>query len=214
MSVESVIKVRTNALLIEHVAPLWIRPDDLVIDTTYGLGGFWRLYRPASLICHDLILDGVDFRHLPEPDNCADVVVFDPPYIPQGGRKTSTVPDMLNRFGLMDVPTTVRGMNELNALGMAEASRVLKPRGLLFVKCMDYVNSGKYNSGRHSTVSAALDLDMEQVDEFVHHSGTGPQPKFERNGCPRRQVHSRRAHSFLCVFRKPRFLRPTLDNGR
>lgn len=42
------------------------------------------------------------------------------------------------------------------------------------------------------------DIQFEQVDEFVHFSGTGPQP-------PRpRQFHSRRAHSFLCVFKKRR----------
>ena len=42
------------------------------------------------------------------------------------------------------------------------------------------------------------------ADLFIHHSGMGPQPKTNLDGTPRRQVHSRRAHSYLVVFQKPK----------
>jgi hypothetical protein len=63
---------------------------------------------------------------------------------------------------------------------------------------MDYVSGGRFVLGHHFVVSTALRAKLVQVDEFVHVSGTGPQP------LGRRQLHSRRAHSFLCVFQKGR----------
>lgn len=77
--------------------------------------------------------------------------------------------------------------------------------GRVLVKCMDYVSSRQFCAGRHFVVTTALDLGLRQVDEFVHYSGLGPQPLRDR------QEHSRRAHSYLCVFRVPkrRARRPT-----
>lgn len=208
--VQSVVASRENGPLLATVSQLWIGPDDLVVDVTYGLGLFWTRYRPERLIAHDRDLDGVDFRHLPEGDATADVVVFDPPYIPQGGRDTSTLnrrpgggPNLrepngfLERYGLVDGPRTVPELEALFAAGMTEATRILRPSGRLLVKCMDYVSSGRYVAARHFVVSTALELGLRQVDEFVHYSGLGAQPARDV------QKHSRRAHSFLCVFQVP-----------
>lgn len=195
-TVQSVVESRENGPLLAAAAQLWIAPADLVLDVTYGRGNFWTKIRPARLVAHDLALDGVDFRQLPEADGSVDVVVFDPPYIAQGGRDTSTTPDFLDRYGLVDVPKTSNELKELIAAGIKESFRVLKPKGRLMVKCMDYVNGGRLVLGRHHVVTTALSLGMEQVDEFVHYSGLGPQPP--RN----RQEHSRRAHTFLCVFQR------------
>lgn len=200
-TVQSVVQSRLNGPLIAAAAQLWIGDDDLVADVTYGRGNFWSDYTPPQLVMHDIAIDGVDFRHLPEDDETFDVVVFDPPYIAQGGRSTSTTPDFLDRYGLQDVPKTAPQLMELIAAGIAEASRVLRPQGRLLVKCMDYVNGGRLVLGRHHVVCTALDLGLEQVDEFIHYSGCGPQPVHAR------QLHSRRAHTFLCVFRKGRWVR-------
>jgi hypothetical protein len=199
-TVQSVVRCQTNGPLLATAAQLWIKPDDLVVDVTYGMGNFWTRYRPRNLIAHDIVtVDGVDFRQLPEADQSVDVVVFDPPYIPNQG-PNSTAPQFTERYGL----TTVAGRNgsdvaELVAAGMKECARILRPRGRLFVKCMDYVSSGRLVTGRHFVCETALALGLEQVDEFIHVKLTlGPQPEIVR------QVHSRRAHSFLCIFEAPR----------
>lgn len=201
--VESVVRSKTNGALMAAVAQLWIKPDDVVADVTYGEGLFWTRYRPEHLIAHDkYTLDGVDFCRLPEETASVDVVVFDPPYVSKGGRDTSGIPEMDSRYGLQGAPRTPALLVDLIAKGMTEADRVLRPGGCLLVKTMDYVSSGRMVWGRRSVVTVATDLlGMEQVDEFVHHSGTGPQPK------GRRQVHSRRAHSFLVVFEKSAVVR-------
>lgn len=196
-TVESVVKTKRNGPLIFAAATLWIDPDDRVLDVTYGRGLFWTDYLPDHLTTHDKAIDGVDFRHLPHDDQTFDVVVFDPPYIAPGGRDTSSIPGFLDRYGLADAPKTTRELELLIWDGMVEARRVLTPKGRLFVKCMDYITGGAYQQGRHTVVSYALELGLEQVDEFIHYSGIGPQPKRAR------QLHSRRAHSFLCIFQKP-----------
>lgn len=196
-TVESVVKTQSNGKLLATVASLWIEDDDLVLDVTYGRGNFWTVYRPQFLTAHDLAVDGVDFRLLPEADESVDVVVFDPPYIAQGGRDTSTLPDFLDAFGLDDCPKSVAELERLIQKGIREARRVLKPGGRLLMKCMDYINGGRYVKGRHFVVGWAEVLGLEQVDEFIHYSGTGPQPARDV------QLHSRRAHSILCVFQKP-----------
>ena len=197
-TVESVVHSRENGPLIAAAATLWIEEKDHVLDVTYGRGRFWTHYQPFYFTGHDLALDGVDFRDLPYKDETFDVVVFDPPYIAQGGRETSTEKDFLDRYGLVGGPTNHRDLLELFRGGISEAHRVLRGGGRLFVKCMDYVNGRVYRTGRHDVVSIAFELGFKQVDEFVHYSGTGPQPPIENPG------HSRRAHSFLCIFRKPK----------
>jgi hypothetical protein len=199
-TVQSVVQSQRNGPLIAAAAQLWINDDDRVLDVTYGRGLFWTDYRPTDLTTHDIAIDGVDFRDLPHEDESFDVVVFDPPYIAQGGRETSQLPDFMDRYGLVDVPKTVSELQGLIFEGLRETVRVLATEGRLFVKCMDYINGGEFVQGRHFVVDTVNLLGVSQVDEFVHYSGTGPQPK------GRRQLHSRRAHSFLCVFRKGRWL--------
>ncbi len=224
-SIPSVITARTNGALIVEIAPLWIRPDDLVVDVTYGRGKWWTKYQPERFVAHDLGLakdavnpDGVDFRSLPEADDSVDVVAFDPAYVTPGGRETSTLSakgsDQHDRYGMTTTPSTPAENMEIIVGGVKEAARVLrsgsrelrsrKPGGRLLLKVMDYIWSGDFQNHHHQVVSAALEVGLVQVDEFIHVSGSGPQPKTNRDGSPRRQVHSRHDFSFLCVFQARR----------
>jgi hypothetical protein len=190
-----------NDELIRAVAKVWIKPTDLVLDVTYGGGKWWKKYRPASLITHDIALDGVDFCALPEETASVDVVAFDPPYVSTGNKETSTVPDMYERYGMGEI-SGWKALLEYNIHGLTECIRVLAPGGRLLMKCGDWIESGGFRQGHLIMVQAGMELGLKQLDEFVHLSGTGPQPKFNRDGSPRRQVHSRRAHTFLVVMGK------------
>jgi hypothetical protein len=126
---------KNNATLIaDGVAPLYLPADAVVLDPTYGKGGFWKKYRPPKLIAHDLKLDGVDFTALPEADDSVDVVAFDPPY-KLNGTPTDEIDecygvDKIDRFGVLRPrPQPMEGRTQRHAHGQPSFLLVFrKPR--------------------------------------------------------------------------------------
>lgn len=189
----------TNAHLIADVAHLgYLTDTDRVIDPTYGRGIWWQRWRPADLTAHDIRADGIDFRDLPHPSGRFDAAAYDPPYVCVGGRRTTTVPDLHDRYGLTDAPNTPAELQQLIADGLTEVVRVVKPGGVVLVKCQDYVSSGRLWAGTHHTLTHALALGCALADRLEHLGGTRPQP------AGRRQVHARRNLSTLLVIRTPK----------
>ena len=188
-----------NSALIADVHRLgYINDTDVVLDPTFGKGNWWNEYRPQLLVDHDLKIDGVDFRALPEPDGYFDVVAFDPPYIAPGSRDKSTIGQFNDAYGIDHCPRTPAELHDMIVDGLHEFRRVLKPKGILLVKAMNYVTSGKYLPAAYDILDEATSLGFTLIDEFVHIGNPGPQPK------GRGQKHSRANYSNLFVLRGPR----------
>ena len=168
-SVPSVIR-GSNGVVIEQVARLGYfgQPGDAVLDLTYGRGMWWTRFRPEFL----MIGQG-DFTDRPEVNGSVPVVCFDPPYISTGSRDTSTIDDFYDRFGLGELKGW-RAIRRLMDDGLAECARILRPRGYLLVKCMDYVESGSKVWNTFHVVMEAEGLGLRLVDRFVHLSGAAP----------------------------------------
>jgi hypothetical protein len=190
-----------------HVFPKpWARdPNELeVMDVTYGRGLWWTWLadddpRIEMFIAHDIKRDGVDFTALPEADASMDVVCFDPDYVAPGGRDTSTIAEFNERYGLNDPYESPRSLQAHINDGLTECARVLRPQGILMVKCSTYISSGRPWLGEYHTINHALSLGLAVEDIFVHVAGTGPQPKRPNS----RQQHARSNSSRLIIFRKP-----------
>jgi hypothetical protein len=187
-----------NADLMAHIAPLYLY-DRRVLDVTYGKGNFWTKYRPRLLVPYT-----GDFLYLPTQRPPADVVVFDPPQMSTGTRAKSTIPAFYASYGLGDVKGW-RACFRLIAKGMKEAIRteVMRPKGMLMVKCSDNTESGHKHWGSDHVTKTGEELGLEKWDELVLVSGTGAQPLNNLNGKPRTWQHSHAAHSFLIVFKIP-----------
>ena len=196
--------VGSNAELMRAVAPLYLTGS--VLDVTYGEGKWWERFQPEMFGCHDLKIDGVDFRDLPEADRQFDTVVYDPPYTISGGKSgpsmyqnqpggTARPVGFQERYGIgcrnLDEP-----LASLILKGLAECCRVAD-RWVL-VKCMEFAK-GTGRTGFHDTptivTNRAADLGWIKHDQIVHHTGTGPGGHniFEVK-------RARRAHSYLLVF--------------
>lgn len=191
MTVLAVKNWKDNGAMIADVAKLGYIAGT-VLDVTYGKGTFWKHWQPETLLAHDLAMDGIDFRSLPEEDESVDCVVLDPPYKLNG---TPALGEFDKRYGV-DVPATWLERHELIYGGIAEASRVLKKKGHLLLKCQDQVCSGAI---RWQTIDFAICADDEGfrlVDRFDMLGKSRPQPK------GRRQVHAHGRPSTLLVFRK------------
>lgn len=183
---------KSNAEMIEAVHQLgYLKDSDHVLDPTYGRGTWWKNWQPKSLI------RGLsDFRSMPFYNGEFDAIAFDPPYVSVGGRKTTTLGEYHNRYGMDDAPTSPAGVQEDINLGLRECHRVLKPKGILIVKCQDYISSGKFWNGTFFTQLYAIQtLGMTMIDRLEHIGSARPQPHAT-------QVHARRNLSTLFVLRK------------
>lgn len=199
MTVLAATRWPTNAEMIEACAELgYLRKEWATLDPTYGRGIWWKKWAPTRLVCTDR-MTGTDFRALPFAAATFDAVTFDPPYVSVGGRATTGTPDLHDRYGLTDAPTSPAALQGYIGEGMEECARVLKPRGMLLVKCQDYISSGKFWPGTYLVQMEAQEiLGLETVDRLEMITSPRPQPP------GRRQVHARRNLSTLFVFRTPR----------
>lgn len=180
----------TNADLIVEIKDLYL--TGTVLDVTYGKGSWWTRWRPAGLVGHDLKTDGVDFTNLPYTDRSWSTVCYDPPYIPAGGKDTTTAAAFRERFGL----NHGRSQDALDALvyaGLAETARVASD--YLLVKCMDYVNARVFTPMTYDVAARARSIGLHLHDEIIHHAGSGPGG--HNIVTPKR---ARRHHSKLLVF--------------
>jgi hypothetical protein len=178
--------------LIADVARLYLAATAVVLDATYGRGTWWTRYRPATLIAHDLALDGVDFRHLPEADGSIDVVAYDPPYKLNG----TPTPAVDERYG---VHVVARWQDRVALIldGMTDCVRVLRAGGVLLVKCQDQICSGQPHWQTDDVTEHARTLGLTKVDRFSMLGTTRPQPM---NGRTQRHAHGQ--PSMLLVFKK------------
>jgi hypothetical protein len=189
----------TNAQLIATAQALYPMSGQ-VFDMTPGPKlGFWSVFMPANL---SLLHERDDFRQTCETSSQFDHVAFDPPYVTKGGHATSTISDMSERYGMLHVERSPMLQWRHQVLpGITEAHRLLKPGGLLWLKCMDYVTSGRVWWFSKLAFIALTTTGFDLVDEFILDGKPGPQPLTNLDGTPRRQVHAARAHSVLMIAR-------------
>jgi tRNA G10 N-methylase Trm11 len=205
--VEAATRWPTNAHMIEDVVRLgYLRAADHVLDPTFEGGTWWKRWRPELLTALNRDHDGTDFRHLDYPDGHFDAIAYDPPYVCKGGRETSGIKEMDNRYGQEDAPASPAELQALMNDGLTEMHRLVKParrralhpsepNGVVLMKCKDYISSGRLWPGTHLSLVHALELGFELEDRLEMVTGTGPQSQ-------KRQVHARRNLSTLLVLRK------------
>ena len=202
----------TNADLIADVARLH-GLDSLpspAIDLTYNTGKWWNGWTPPGV----LIRNDADHRYGVWTEDYRDterwrlvagwfhLVAFDPPYCSTGGRKTTTTDSMNTNYGMLTSAKTPAENQEWINQGLSTASVICAPKGVILVKVMDYISSGKLWLGVHHTLTHALTLPVEVEAIYTHVGKPGPQPQVNPDGSPRRQLHPRNNASTLLVLRK------------
>lgn len=191
-----------DAELIEQLLAFYPRGEPrLILDATVNGGRFWRgSSRPV------IGLD-IDVRH--RPDICADngalpfasgafdVVIYDPPHIPNQGRDRSK--DFNTRFGLGARSQKENGYSFAHTYPtfMGEAWRVLTSEGLLLCKIVDYIHDHRYQWAHIDLIHAGQEVGFTACDCIIK-ARKGPiiDPKWKT------AHHSRRRHSYWIIFRK------------
>ena len=179
----------TNAELLPEAMKMYAKDGDTVADVTYGRGVFWRKcdmtkydFQPSDL------MDGICFKNLPYDDDSIDLLILDPPYM-HGG---ATIKKSINKC-YQNRNTSHESVVRLYAGGILEASRVLKKKGRIFVKCQDEIESGKQRFS-HMEIIQMLELFGFQVlDLFTLVQSTKPAMR------EKYQKTARKNHSYLLV---------------
>lgn len=197
---------RTNGHLIADLAKLGIlTKDQTIIDLTYGRGAFWSQWQPEHLIgvtyrtgqattTETTALADDDFTALQRSYPPADVVVFDPPYMPAGS-KSPSLGGLLERYGIARL--SAADVTALINAGMSEAVRICKAGGLILTKSGQGITGGKRFSSNDILRRRAHGLGLHQIDEFVFITT----PRTQKHRGP--QKNARSNFSTLTIWQKP-----------
>lgn len=186
-------------MLMSQVAKLWIAPGDIVVDSTFGKGVFWRNLPDLPSHKHDLhTVDGVELGALPHEDASVDALVLDPPYRPSHGSKNFSS-GLSEAYGLGggDVDT-IEDVLTLYRRGISEAFRVLRSGGRILVKCADMSYDHRLHLVTYDVLRILTEAGFDLADQFVLGNKTQA-----RSTAWKKQERARRSHSVLWVGLKP-----------
>jgi hypothetical protein len=134
--------------VMDSIMALHVPTGSLVVDLTYGTGGFWsrqarQLYRVVGMDC-DAALGNLDlvgsYYQIPLRYDSVDCVVFDPPF---GCLSTVNRRDNIQQHYRLAPLRDPDGLLSHYREALINIDRILKSRGIAIVKAQDQVNGGK-----------------------------------------------------------------------
>lgn len=175
-------------------------PPKDILDATINEGRFWKGSKRKIVgmdinpkVNPDILADNTD---MPCDDESYDVIVYDPPHIPNVGK--DGIKDFQDRFGLIVKSPIENGYNLTHTFPpfLKEAKRVLRKDGILFCKIADYVHGHRYQWAHVEIINAAVEAGFTACDCIIKvRKGPITDPRWKK------AHHSRRQHAYWIVFR-------------
>lgn len=178
--------------IINNILSLYNDSNPIDLDPCFNLGLFYKKNKvKMPLYKSDInpVAPGVikcDVRKLPF-NNELQCIIFDPPFIVGG--KTSK---MAMRYGYFN---NVIELKQFFNDAFISLQRALKNRGILIVKCQDFVNGRRNYIMSNYVLNLANDFNFRVLDLFILLSKTRP-TKIKN------QQHARKYHSYFIVLKK------------
>lgn len=198
-----------NAEVFPQILALHVADGATIADVTFGKGVFWNEVEPDRYrrLATDL-KTGVDCRELPYEDESLDCVVLDPPYMEGLFRRASSQlaggsthaafrGNYSNGKRTTGGPKYHEAVLDLYFRAGDEARRVLKPLGVLIVKCQDEVSANRQRLTHVEIINRYEAHGFYTKDLFVVVRRNRPAVS-----CLKKQAHARKNHSYFLVFVK------------
>jgi len=174
-----------------------------VVDLTFGAGRFWSKKRPPGLVGMDIaagtkgekgsLFHGAkgdirgDYRAMPFKDGSVGTAIWDPPHFWRASNKGRA-----SVYGMYNIES-FDGMFDAVA---QEATRVLRPGGIMLAKLADELSRGRWNHCKFAAKAKFHGLEpFDLVIKLRHPSIRNPS---------QRQHRARRRHCFFVVCGKGR----------
>lgn len=180
--------------IINNILELYNNSRAIDFDPCYNLGMFYKngiVQEPELKSDIRPLLPGVkklDVQYLPFEDkfNC---IIFDPPFLADGGSKGR----IAQRYGSFN---NVLELENFYVNAFRSLRRALKKKGLLIVKCQDFVNGRRNYIILNYVLNLARDFNFKVLDLFILLAKTRPSSRIIK------QQHARKYHSYFVVLRK------------
>jgi len=182
--------------LLKAIMQLYCR-QGFELDPCFNAGNFYLHGIPMPKYCFDikpqnLFTQKGDCKDLPFAAGAISSIIFDPPFLSGGGKG-----------GMMhDKYTTFASYQELSFFyrdSLIEFYRILKQKGILVFKCMDFINGRVQNFSHCEIYNMAHPLGYYARDLFILTNKKRAKPHNMVE-----QIHSRKAHTYFWIFEKCR----------
>jgi len=191
----------TSDVLFAEIARLYLKKDPVVVDATFGKGNWWkRITRTDIQLIKIDVLTGGDFANTGLQSEIADAFLFDPPFLRSPKSAYGSVDRFRKNYNL-ESGCALRNHDDILRMydGAArEASRVLKKRGLMIVKCQDHVSNGEPRLTHVDLVNRYPVHKLRFVDLFILHQIAPPKIPPQNRG----QLFARKNHSYFLIFER------------
>jgi len=192
--------------LLASMLDFYPRPEGPIYDVTANKRRMWKGMDTSHVVfcdidpgvCPDVV---ADFRRLPFGDSSASLIVYDPPHLPSAAGTEASHEQYVADYGLNH---SVKGdnVNAFHPPFLAEAYRVLKQDGLIFVKLSDYAHNHAYQWSLVDFVNLVKQTPgLTPCDLRIKRDPVGGNLK---SGRWVRAMHARRVHSWWIIIRKGR----------
>lgn len=190
-----------DADLIEKMIVLYSKNQTVIVDVCCSGRVFWKGssrkiigvdINPA--VKPDIV---ADFAHLPMlDDSSVDIVVFDPPHLPEQAASKNSSKLWETRYGITQ-RNKGDNVSPLFDQFFKEASRYIKPDGIVLAKIADLVHNHKYQWQHVDLILSGRSNGFTPCDLIVKTRKTGLHSSKWVN-----QKHARKFHCYWIVFRK------------